>query len=884
MNAPYWRNKTLAIDGKDVEILAGETVLQLATRNRIFIPTLCYDPRLSASGHCKVCLVEINGKIKAACITKAEDGMVVKTQSEKAREARKRRVTAILKQHKGDCATCPQYEFCGLLELADAVGLERPIFASTQKPHEEIIENKIRINIDKCIRCGKCARVCSEIRKVGALRHPALSPDVDKITFSRECERCGQCAVMCPTAAIVEIYREKAEKRVKTVCPYCGTGCSIYLDVMDNKVVGVTTDELDPVGRGNLCVKGRFGFTFIHHPDRFKSPLIKSNGIFKEVSWDEALSFIAKRLSEIKDRYGPGAIGGIGSARATNEDNYMFQRMMRAAIGTNSIDNCARLCHMPAAFALKRALGISASTSSLADLEYSDVMLVVGSNTTEAHPISALHIKWAKSRGARLIVIDPRRIPLVDEADLHLQLRPGTNVALLNGMLRVIIEEGLFYKEFIEKYTNGWEKTAEMAFSLSLEDVEAITDVPREITKKAARIYGSSRRAIIISGLGVDEHEYGTAGMLALINLALATGNIGFPGTGVFCLRGQNNVQGACDMGCLPGVLPGYQPVIDDEVRRSFSECWGKPIPDFVGRNSAEMMDAARECKIKALYIWGEDPAQTHGDSLNIKKALESLEFMVYQDMFHTKTADYADVILPAASFAEKDGTFTNTERRVRLLRRAIEPVGQSRPDWQIFQELSNRMGLKSDFKSPAEIYDEMASLTYYFRGISHKRLGSKGLQWPCTNESHPGTERLYINGFPAGMASFSAIPYSEPSEKLTEEYPLILITGRRLYHFNNAAQTGRTETATGREKTIDMNPHDIERLNLKSGQMVKVTSRRGEITMTLRADSAILPGTVFASFHFSEIPVNMLTGGARDTHTDTYSYKFTAVRVEGVD
>lgn len=883
MSSPYQKGKTLTINSKSVEIIPGETILHLSERNSISIPTLCYDPRLSISGHCKVCLVEVDGKLRPSCVTKAENGMVVETHSEKAIGARKKRVTAIIRQHKGNCATCPQYEFCGLLELSETVGLERPVFSSTEEPREDIVENKIKINIDKCIRCGKCVRVCTEIRKVGALRHPALSHDVGKITFSKECERCGQCAVICPTGAIVEIYREKAEKRVKSVCNYCGTGCSIYLDVRDNKVVGVTTDELDPVGRGNLCVKGRFGFTFIHHPDRLKSPLIKSNGSFKDASWDEALSFIAKRFTEIKDRCGSEAIGGIGSARATNEDNYMFQRMMRAAIGTNNIDNCARLCHMPAAVALKRAFGVSASTSSLADLEYSDVMLVVGSNTTDAHPISALHLKWAKTRGARLIVIDPRRIPLVDEADIHLQLRPGTNAALFNGMLRVIIEERLFYREFIEKYTNGWEKTAEMSSSLSLEDVEAITGVQREIIKKAARIYGSSRRAIIISGLGVDEHEYGTAGMLALINLALATGNIGFPGTGVFCLRGQNNVQGACDMGCLPGTLPGYQPVIDDEVRMRFSECWGKPIPDWMGKNSAEMMDDAIKGKIKALYIFGEDPAQTHGDSLNIKKALESLEFVVYQDLFYTKTAEYADVILPAASFAEKDGTFTNTERRIRLLRKAIPPIGSSKADWEAFQELSNRMGLKSNFKSPDEIYDEMASLTYYFRGISHRRLGAKGLQWPCTNESHPGTERLYINGFPEGRASFSAIPYSEPSEKLTEEYSIILITGRRLYHFNNTSQTGRTDTAAGREETIDMNPYDIERLRLKDGQKIKVISRRGELAMTLRAEPSILAGTAFTSFHLSEIPINILTGGARDTHTDTYSYKFTAVRVEGI-
>ncbi len=877
------RRKTLVINGHRTEILPGETVLQSANRNRIFIPTLCHDPRLSVSGRCMVCLVEINGKLRAACKTKAEDGMVVTTHSRKAEKARRKRVTAIIRQHKGNCATCPQYEFCGLLELADAVGLERPVFTSADESHKEIIQNKIKVNLDQCIGCGKCVRVCREIRRVGALRHPALSPDVDQITFSKECERCGQCAVICPTGAIVEIYRTRAERRVKSVCTYCATGCSIYLDVKDDKVIGVTSDDLDPVGRGNLCVKGRFGFSFIHHPDRLQTPLIKSGGGFQKASWEKALSLITARLLEIKHKYGPAAIGGIGSARATNEDNYMFQRMMRAALGTNHIDNCARLCHIPAAMALKRALGMSASTCSLKDLEYSEVILVVGSNTTEAHPVSALHIKWARTRGARLIVIDPRRIPLVNEAELHLQLRPGTNIALFNGMLRVMIEENLLYREFIEKHTTGWEKTAAEAFSLSLPEVEAITGVPERRIRKAAKIFGSSRRAMIISGLGVDEHEYGTAGMLALINLALATGNVGLPGTGVFCIRGQNNVQGACDMGCLPGLLPGYQPVTDDEIRRRFSARWGKPIPAWVGENSTHMMDAARKGRIKALYIWGEDPAKTHGDSLNIHKALQSLDFMVYQDLFYTKTAEYADVILPAASFAEKSGTFTNTERRVKLLRKAVPPAGAAKADWEIFQELSNRMGLRSNFQSPAGIYDELASLSYYFRGISHQRLGSRGLQWPCTHASHPGTERLYINGFPAGRASFSAIPYHEPSEKVTEEYPIILMTGRRLYHFNNAAQTDRSGTATGMDEYLDMNPYDMKRSNLENGQQVRIISRRGAVMMTVRAKPAILEGTAFTSFHYSEIPINILTGGARDTYTDTYSYKFTAVRIEGL-
>jgi predicted molibdopterin-dependent oxidoreductase YjgC len=509
---------------------------------------------------------------------------------------------------------------------------------------------------------------------------------------------------------------------------------------------------------------------------------------------------------------------------------------------------------------------------------------VVGSNTTESHPIASLHVKWAKSAGARLIVIDPRRIPLVEEADLYLQLRPGSLVALLNGILRVIIEENLLYSEFIEKHTREWEKTVEAALSLTIEDSEMITGVPKEFIIKAARMYGSSRRAIIVSGLGVDENEYGTESMLALINLCLATGNIGNPGTGVLCLRGQNNVQGACDMGCYPNVFPGYQHVSDADTRRKFSEQWGAPLPKQVGLNSARMMEAARDGKIKALYIWGEDPAHTHADTLNIRKALESLDFMVYQDLFLTETARYADVVLPAASFAEKEGTFTNTERRVRLLRKAILPIGSSKADWEIFHELSNAFGLRTNFKTPAEIYDEMASLTYYFRGISHKRLGTKGIQWPCTNESHPGTERLYINNvFPLGKATFHPIPYREPSEKLTEEYPLALITGRRLYHFNNSAQTRRTETAAGTEECLDMNPRDIESFHLKPGQKVKLSSPRGSIVIPIRSDASILEGTAFASFHDPAYLINILTGGPRDKFTDTYSYKYTAVKVEGI-
>lgn len=509
----------------------------------------------------------------------------------------------------------------------------------------------------------------------------------------------------------------------------------------------------------------------------------------------------------------------------------------------------------------------------------------MGSNTTEAHPIASLHIKWARTRGARVIVIDPRRITLVDEADLHLQLRPGTNTALFNALFRVIEEEELCYREFIEKRTEGFEQAAQAAFSLTLEEAESITGVPREAIEKAARMYGSSKRAMIVSGLGVDEHEYGTEGMLALINLALITGNIGAPGAGVLCLRGQNNVQGASDMGCYPYVLPGYQHVTDPEVRRKFSERWGAKVPGRVGLTSARMMETAREGRIKALYVWGEDPAHTHGDTLNIRKSLDALEFLVYQDLFLTETAKYAHVVLPAVSFAEKDGTFTNTERRVRLIRQAVPPVGSSLPDWKIFQQLSNALGLKTHFNNTAEIYDEMASLTYYFRGISHRRLGSGGLQWPCTNDTHPGTERLYINRtFPRGKARLYAVPYREPSERITDEFPLVLMTGRRLYHFNNAAQTRRTATGAEKAECLDMNPRDIEKLRLKDGQQVRITSRRGALVMPVRADAAIREGTAFASFHDPAYLINILTGGARDTHTDTYSYKFTAIRVEGID
>jgi predicted molibdopterin-dependent oxidoreductase YjgC len=473
----------------------------------------------------------------------------------------------------------------------------------------------------------------------------------------------------------------------------------------------------------------------------------------------------------------------------------------------------------------------------------------------------------------------------VDEADLHLQLRPGTNVALFNALFRVIEEEDLCYQEFIKSRTQDFEQAAQAAFSLSLEEAERVTGVPRENIEKAARMYGGSKRAMIVSGLGVDEHEYGTEGMLALINIALATGNIGVPGAGILCLRGQNNVQGACDMGCYPYVLPGYQHVTDPDARKRFADRWGAPVPDKVGLTSAKMMESARKGGIKALYIWGEDPAHTHGDTLNIRKSLESLEFLVYQDLFLTETAKYAHIVLPAVSFAEKDGTFTNTERRVRLVRQAVPPVGSARPDWQIFQDLSNAMGLTTQFDSSADIYDEMASLTYYFRGISHRRLGAGGIQWPCTNDTHPGTERLYINkSFPRGKAAFHAIPYREPSEIVNDDFPLVLITGRRLYHFNNAAQTRRTPTGAEKEERLDMNLKDMVRLQIKEGQQVRISSRRGSLVMPARADAAIREGTVFASFHDPAYLINTLTGGARDTHTDTYSYKFTAVRIEGID
>ncbi|RMD57323.1 MAG: formate dehydrogenase subunit alpha, partial [Nitrospirae bacterium] len=678
-------------------------------------------------------------------------------------------------------------------------------------------------------------------------------------------------------------YRGKADKRVKSTCTYCATGCSIYFDVRDNKVMGVTTDELDPVGRGNLCVKGRFGFSFIHHPDRIKKPLIKTNGKFREANWDEALDMVANKFLEIKKKYGGEAIGGIGSARATNEDNYMFQRMMRGALGTNNLDNCARLCHTPAAYALKTTFGISASTSSLLDLKYTDVMLIVGSNTTEAHPISSLHIKWAVARGAKLIVVDPRRIPIVDEAEIHLQLKPGSNTAVLNGMLRVVIEEDLIDEDFITSCTTGWEETKKTVMSMSLKEIEEVSGVPADLIREAALLYGNSRAGMVISGLGIDEHEYGTEGMLALNNLALATGNIGRPGSGVLCLRGQNNVQGSCDMGCLPDVLPGYQPITDEHVRRSFSELWGSSIPDWVGKKSTQMMEAARRGELKALYIWGEDPAQTHGDIHNIRAALEHVEFLVYQDMFHTETSAFADVILPVTSFAEKNGTYTNTERRVRLLRKAIDPVGDTKPDWLIFQELSNRMGLRSEFKSSSEVYDEMASLTPHFKGISHSRLGFKGIQWPCPDRFHPGTEYLYAEGFPKGKASFVPVEYHEPTEKVTEEYPFILTTGRRLYHFNNSAQTRRTSTATGKIEMLDMNIEDMKKLNLKNGDKVKISSRRGSAIIKVNESPSLKEGIVFASFHDSDVLINELIGGARDTLTDTYSYKFTAVNIEKI-
>ncbi|MFZ5801361.1 MAG: formate dehydrogenase subunit alpha [Candidatus Omnitrophota bacterium] len=669
--------------------------------------------------------------------------------------------------------------------------------------------------------------------------------------------------------------------KVLTTCPYCGVGCGFYLDVRGERIVGVIPSKANPVSKGYLCVKGWHAHEPVQHPDRLKTPLIKKNGKFEEASWNKALDYVAIRLKEIKAKYGPDALAVCASARCTNEENFLMMKFARAVLGTRHIDHCARVCHAPTVSGLNQSFGSGASTNSYDELPFMDCILIIGSNPTEAHPIVGWRVRSAIDNGAKIIVCDPRKILPAESADIYIQHYPGTDIALINAMINFIISENLYDKDFIEKRTEDFDKLREAVSEYTPESVEKITGTKSDLIQQAARLYATSRRSCIMYSLGMTEHTVGTNNVIAMANLAMVCGQVGREFSGIYPMRGQNNVQGACDMGALPNVCSGYQPVTDEEVRKKFENAWGVSLPSAVGFTLTDMMHKAIEGSLKCLYIIGEDQVRTDPDTHMIERALKSLEFLVVQEIFLSETAKMADVVLPGASFAEKDGTFTCAERRFQRVRKAIAPLS-GKTDGDIICEVAKRLGyiMESD---PQKVCDEMAYLTPIYAGVSFKRLEENGLQWPVPAKDHPGTPVVHLGKFRRGLGKFIPVQHKPPAEVPDEDYPFLLSTGRILFHYNTGTMTGRVQNILREypRNFVEVNPADAERLGIKNSRLVKIRTRRGELRVAAQVTSKVKPGVLWMPFHFSNEPTNVLTNSAFDPISRTGEYKACAAKVE---
>ena len=881
----------LTIDGRS--ILTGEdrTVLEAAREAGIYVPSLCHSPDLKPYGGCRLCVVEIDGArgLPTACTTPVAEGMSVHTDSPALAEARRTVMELLLSDHPLDCLTCVKNQRCELQEAAAWLGMpERRL--PHKAPNRAVDDSNPFFRLDRnyCILCARCTRACDEITGNGAIEIIGRGSDsrvgtvADRPLTATDCRSCGECVAHCPTAALVPKDYVKPETETATVCPYCGVGCGIRLKLRRGIIVDVEGDRSNPVSKGRLCVKGRYGIReFIHHPERLTTPLTKiRSGEWRETGWDEALERVCSRLSAFR----PDEIAVIASAKVTNEENYLIQKLARAVIGTNSVDHCARLCHAPTVAGLAAAFGSGAMSNSLEDLRHTGCFMVIGANTTETHPVIGFDIKQAVCEGAGLIVINPLKTPLARMADIFLQPRPGTDVPLLSAMAKIIIEEGLADNDFIEARAEGFAELKASLEGFDIEEAAGITGVAVADIRNAARLYATSEPAAILYAMGITQHSHGTDNVRAVANLAILTGNMGRPGGGVNPLRGHNNVQGACDMGALPDVYPGYRKTADETARRAFEAAWGVPLPTHAGLTLPEILDAIDAGRIKAMYLVGENPALADADAGRVSRTLAKLDLLVVQDMFMTETAEAAHVILPAASFAEKDGTFTNTERRVQRIRRAVNPPGEARPDWWITAELGKRLGGKGfDYESAEAVFEEIRAVVPTYAGMTYDRLDREGIQWPCPDETHQGTPILHLDRFTRGKAVFGIVGYRPPAENPDREYPFILTTGRSLYHFHTGGLTRRVPglLALQPEEKLEIAFTDAAKLGIADGDIIKVISRRGEVTARARLSRRPTPGVVFMTFHFPETSTNILTSPARDPVSGIPEFKVAAVRLE---
>ncbi|WP_144392189.1 formate dehydrogenase subunit alpha [Pleionea sediminis] len=889
------------INDKPYAFIAGETILQFLNRHNSSIPTLCYDERLEPFGSCRVCSVEIktnnssSPKIVAACHSPINSGMKVYTHSEQVNHLRRNIIELVLTDHPLDCLTCEVNGNCELQDVAAQVGI-RDVRYPSKASHLHYMKDTshpyMRSDLAKCINCYRCVRACDEIQGEMVLSvsdrgfNSRVIKGADTDFNSSPCVSCGACAQTCPTAAISDKFHSKsqaADKKTRTICSYCGVGCNLEVATLGDKILSISAAKDAEVNQGHTCLKGRYAWRFYNHPDRLKQPLIKKNNVFIEASWEEAYTLIANKVGAIKSQFGPDAIAGISSSRCTNEENYLMQKFMRSAIGTNNIDCCARVCHSPTAYGMQQSFGTGAATNSIADLEYTDCIMIIGANPTSAHPVTGAKIKQKLMQGTTSIVIDPVKTEVARYATFHLQLRPGTNVAILNMMAYYIIEAGAIDQTFIAERTECWEDYVDAITQLNMDDMERVSSVPRTLVKEAALAYANAAAAMSFHGLGVTEHSQGSRAIMCIADLAMMTGNIGRPGVGVNPLRGQNNVQGAADMGCQPHQGAGYMPVDSPEWQNYYSKKYGVDLPLEPGLKIPQMFSAAKSKSLKALFIMGEDVAQTDPNSQHVIESLKSLDFLVVQEIFLSETAKLADVILPGTSFLEKSGTFTNGERRVQAVRAAIPPVGNCKPDGQIIVDLMNLFGYEQSEFSHSDVLNEIANVIPFFEGARWDDLGDNGKQWPIL-ASGKDTKILHEKNFKRGLGKFHYFNWEESKEITNnqERFPFILTTSRILEHYNCGTMTRRTNNRQiVSEDRLLIHPQDAKSKNIRTNDRVRLFSERGEVELSAEISDSVNPGIVFTTFHFPEMMINRLTSDECDSETLCPEYKVVSVNLE---
>jgi formate dehydrogenase (NADP+) alpha subunit len=904
MSHASWSEATvsLTIDGSPVSAAPGTTILRAALNGGIHIPHLCEDPRLAPTGACRMCLVEIQGErgLQTSCTRQVLPGMVVQTQTEATRASRKSTLELLLSEHRVECLTCDKDGDCLLQDYSYEYQADRTRFPNVMLPAGEdnytTGNQAIAYDPSKCIRCQRCVRFCAEVEMAEALTLRGRGASVEVTTgfdvaLNRStCNLCGGCINTCPTSALYERQalargRAKDLAKVRTTCGYCGVGCQMNLNVdrRHNRVVRVSTEPGCIPNDGNLCVKGKFATDFIHSPERLRTPLIRENGKFREATWAEALKRVGDGLSAIRDNHGPDALAFLSCSRCTNEENYLMQKLARAAGRTNNIDQCATTCHAPTVAGLAVSLGSGAMTNAIAEIRRVQTIFLIGANPTEAHPIVGLEMKKALRRGARLIVCDPRQTWMARRADIHIKHRPGTDNFLINAMMGHILAKGLHNVDFVRERCENFDAFRANLAEYTVEKAAEVCGVDAELIRKAAEWYAAGTPSSIFYTLGITEHTCGTENVQNLANLAMLCGQIGKESSGINPLRGQNNVQGACDMGAMNTNFPGYQKIADPAAREKFAAAWGIPIPTNAGGKITDFIERAGEGKLKALYAMGEDLVRSEPNSAKVIQHLSNLEFLVCQDIFLTETARLAHVVLPAACFAEKDGTFTNTERRVQRVRKAVEPPGQALADWQIICSVATAMGYPMSYRHPSEIWAEMAALSPNFAGISYARIENVGLQWPCPAPDHPGTPFLHRGKFTRGLGLFQAIRFRPPAEVPDPDYPMILSTGRTLFNYNVGNMTRKTSAIEDKqpENFVEVHVADAKRIGLHNGEMARVTTRRGSLAVRAHVARKVREGALWMPFHHVESPTNMLTNDAFDNITRTAEYKACAAKIE---